>query len=69
MIWMTENLYRFPPDISLKYTFVFHQLASITVAFHAEIAQLGEREPEDLKVPGSIPGFGTYTDRAFNVGS
>ena len=24
----------------------------------AEIAQLGERETEDLKVPGSIPGFG-----------
>ena len=25
----------------------------------AEIAQLGERQTEDLKVPGSIPGFGT----------
>ena len=24
----------------------------------AEIAQLGERQTEDLKVPGSIPGFG-----------
>ena len=24
----------------------------------AEIAQLGERQAEDLKVPGSIPGFG-----------
>ena len=24
----------------------------------AEIAQLGERHTEDLKVPGSIPGFG-----------
>ena len=24
----------------------------------AEIAQLGERETEDLKVPGSIPGLG-----------
>ena len=25
----------------------------------AEIAQLGERQTEDLKVPGSIPGGGT----------
>ena len=25
----------------------------------AEIAQLGERQTEDLKVPGSIPGRGT----------
>ena len=24
----------------------------------AEIAQLGERQTEDLKVPGSTPGFG-----------
>ena len=24
----------------------------------AEIAQLGERQTEDLKVPGPIPGFG-----------
>ena len=24
----------------------------------AQIAQLGERQTEDLKVPGSIPGFG-----------
>ena len=24
----------------------------------AEIAQLGERQTEDLNVPGSIPGFG-----------
>ena len=28
-------------------------------AVTAEIAQLGERQTEDLKVPGSIPGFGT----------
>ena len=25
----------------------------------AEIAQLGERQTEDLKVPGSIPGLGS----------
>ena len=27
---------------------------------HAEIAQLGERQTEDLKVPGSIPGLGIF---------
>ena len=27
----------------------------------AAIAQLGERQTEDLKVPGSIPGLGIYT--------
>ena len=26
----------------------------------ADIAQLGERQTEDLKVPGSIPGVGTF---------
>ena len=26
----------------------------------AAIAQLGERQTEDLKVPGSIPGLGTH---------
>ena len=28
----------------------------------AAIAQLGERQTEDLKVPGSIPGLGKYFD-------
>lgn len=28
----------------------------------AEIAQLGERQTEDLKVPGSIPGFGIMSE-------
>ena len=27
---------------------------------NASIAQLGERQTEDLKVPGSIPGGGIY---------
>ena len=26
----------------------------------AALAQLGERQTEDLKVPGSIPGGGTF---------
>ena len=30
-----------------------------TQSSSAEIAQLGERQTEDLKVPGSIPGLGT----------
>ena len=28
----------------------------------AEVAQLGERQTEDLKVPGSIPGFGKHAE-------
>ena len=28
----------------------------------AEIAQLGERQTEDLKVPGSIPGLGSLAN-------
>ena len=28
----------------------------------AAIAQLGERQTEDLKVPGSIPGLGIFID-------
>ena len=27
----------------------------------AAIAQLGERQTEDLEVPGSIPGFGNFS--------
>ena len=33
----------------------------LTFEAYAAIAQLGERQTEDLKVPGSIPGRGTYT--------
>ena len=29
----------------------------------AALAQLGERQTEDLKVPGSIPGGGTFLTR------
>ena len=32
----------------------------------AEIAQLGERQTEDLKVPGSIPGLGTFEQQFKN---
>ena len=37
------------------------KLLTATNLTAAEIAQLGERQTEDLKVPGSIPGFGTET--------
>ena len=30
--------------------------------FMAAIAQLGERQTEDLKVPGSMPGLGMESD-------
>ena len=32
----------------------------VSVLQEAEIAQLGERQTEDLPVPGSIPGFGIF---------
>ena len=38
---------------------LFIQSTLRTRSVAAEIAQLGERQTEDLKVPGSIPGFGT----------
>ena len=33
----------------------------------SDIAQLGERQTEDLKVPGSIPGVGTGQRPFFSV--
>ena len=35
-------------------------LALNSESLQASIAQLGERQTEDLKVPGSIPGFGIF---------
>ena len=34
----------------------------------AAIAQLGERQTEDLKVPGSIPGLGKLCAACFTFG-
>ena len=34
---------------------------------NAAIAQLGERQTEDLKVPGSIPGGGSNTAAAYVI--
>jgi len=48
--------------VSLVYVFVACVLVCVFVcvrlSFGASIAQLGERQTEDLKVPGSIPGRG-----------
>ena len=41
----------------LFYFYCGHRLAFPALA---AIAQLGERQTEDLKVPGSIPGGGRY---------
>ena len=38
-------------------------LLTSSYVFLAAIAQLGERQTEDLKVPGSIPGRGIYFSR------
>ena len=39
----------------------------ILVTHQAAIAQLGERQTEDLKVPGSIPGLGSASMRQHRV--
>ena len=41
-----------------KRTFQFRELVTRRRGILADIAQLGERQTEDLKVPGSIPGVG-----------
>ena len=37
-----------------------HRVQIRATVVDAAIAQLGERQTEDLKVPGSIPGLGNY---------
>ena len=37
------------------------------VSAAAAIAQLGERQTEDLKVPGSIPGLGNTLPSGFSL--
>ena len=38
----------------------YHDMAMLRRVVPAAIAQLGERQTEDLKVPGSIPGLGIF---------
>ena len=47
------NLFRSDPHTTLS-------LKIQLFASNASIAQLGERQTEDLKVPGSIPGGGNF---------
>lgn len=37
-----------------------HAMDGRVVSMHAATAQLGERQTQDLKEPGSIPDLGTF---------
>ena len=50
--WLIKNEL-FKLDVSSKYMILIPRI--ITCLSLAEIAQLGERQTEDLKVPGSMP--------------
>ena len=56
------------PSRDMFYFFMFNRPFIFGVVFprsgaFADIAQLGERQTEDLKVPGSIPGVGIFLFR------
>ena len=62
----------YPPRSVRHYSKLAARL--LYVAKWAALAQLGERQTEDLKVPGSIPGGGTFWftvfwSRALIIGS
>ena len=42
----------------MLFIYLPEKVIAISKKVLAEIAQLGERQTEDLKVPGSIPGLG-----------
>ena len=44
-------------------------LSCVHMLTSAAIAQLGERQTEDLKVPGSIPGLGMFLERTLEIAS
>ena len=48
------------PGLGIVFCSVISMKASHIVQQEAAIAQLGERQTEDLKVPGSIPGGGIF---------
>ena len=56
--WRIAPQFRFLPMI------VFLRQRKRRHILIAAIAQLGERQTEDLEVPGSIPGFGILSSRA-----
>ena len=56
----------FPPSGREKslWKSLLHSIVDLSAASQisrAVIAQLGERQTEDLEVPGSIPGHGTFS--------
>ena len=46
---------------NVRNAYSYHDLIWACTLLQAAIAQLGERQTEDLKVPGSIPGRGTFS--------
>ena len=44
------------------YAYVQKIILRHILVWYAAIAQLGERQTEDLKVPGSIPGLGIFSN-------
>ena len=55
LVWPCAEHVRHVPLLSLEKTLPDN-------ATRAAIAQLGERQTEDLKIPGSIPGLGTFCE-------
>ena len=49
-----------------SFSTIFKQIG-IFILTTADISQLGERQTEDLKVPGSIPGGGTVFLLSFHI--
>ena len=57
--WLSPGRHGF--DSRMRYnTFKLFYKSLMRIERRAAIAQLGERQTEDLKVPGSIPGGGTH---------
>ena len=56
-----DNVFVFVAKGYVRYSSFCFYCLQIPIPFaNAAIAQLGERQTEDLEVPGSIPGLGTY---------
>ena len=54
-------LFEWQPFQPLPITKITHDDVLLIPIARAAIAQLGERQTEDLKVPGSIPGLGIFS--------
>ena len=60
-------LFEWQPFQPLPITKITHDDVLLIPIARAAIAQLGERQTEDLKVPGSIPGLGISFFSAWRV--